>query len=230
MPIQSPPSATPVRPRSVRAVRAVLSPLYRTLLALEVEGKERVPASDPCILVFNHLSNLDPHLIFTLLSRADATGLVAASYRERAVTRFLVEAGGGMWIRRDITDRIAIRTALRLLADGWLVGIAPEGGRSPDGVLRRAKSGAAYLAIRSGAPLLPVGIDGTDGVVAALVRGRRARVRVKFGYPFRPSPGSGLRGQDLRHTVTHEIMTRLAALLPKERRGPYARIAAGGVS
>jgi 1-acyl-sn-glycerol-3-phosphate acyltransferase len=221
------------RPRPNATLRTLLAPAFRTLLDLEVHGVDRVPRCGPCLLVFNHLSNLDPHLILTLLPRRDVTGLVAASYRERAIPRILVEASGGIWIRRDTTDRAALKAALLLLAEGWLVGIAPEGGRSPDGLMRRGKDGAAYLAIRSGAPVLPVGVDGTDRVLPELRRGRRARVRVRFGSPFRPeSPFLAISAcrQKGREAVTQEIMARIALLVPDERRGAYAGTTVGGAS
>jgi 1-acyl-sn-glycerol-3-phosphate acyltransferase len=216
------PAPPPVgyRRTRVRLLRTVLRPLYRLILDLEVVGAERIPRSGPCLLVFNHLSNLDAHLLLTLMPRDDATGLVAADYRRRPLHRWIVEAGGGSWLRRGEGDRDALRRALGLLGEGWLVGLAPEGGRSPDGKLRPAKPGAAFLALRSGAPVLPVGVDGTDRFAGRIRRGRRTPVRIVIGEPFvlEAPPGQGRR--EAIDLGTARIMGRISGLIPPWRIGP----------
>lgn len=201
-------------------LRRVLSPLYRGALRLRVEGEERIPLTGPCILAFNHLSNLDPHLLFTLVRRPDATGLVASEYRAHPLARRLVEAGGGMWLRRGAGDRGTLRQALALLEAGWLVGLAPEGGRSREGALRRARPGVGFLALRSGAPVLPVAVRGTEQAVAGWLRLQRAEVEVRVGDPVRFERGAGafrVRAAE----VSDEVMGRIAALLPPAYRGVY---------
>lgn len=205
-------------------LRPVLAGLYRGLVRLTVEGVERIPPSGPCILAFNHQSNLDPHLIFTLMPRRDAAGLVASEYRSRAFERWIVEACGGIWLQRGAGDRAALRRALTLLEAGWLVGLAPEGGRSTDGVLRRARRGVGFLAIRSGAPVLPVAVEGTREVIGSIRRGQRAPVRVSFGEVFFPSATDGTDARSRSRRVADEVMGHVAALLRTELRGAYAGI------
>jgi 1-acyl-sn-glycerol-3-phosphate acyltransferase len=203
-------------------LRPVLGGLYRGLVHLTVENVERIPPSGPCILAFNHQSNLDPHLIFTLMPRRDVVGLVASEYRNRAFERWIVEACGGIWLRRGVGDRAALRRALTLLEAGWLVGLAPEGGRSRDGVLRRARRGVGFLAVRSGAPLLPVAVEGTRDILRSIRCGRRAPVRVSFGEVFRPSDEDRTDVRTRSRRVADEVMARVAALLRPEMRGAYA--------
>jgi 1-acyl-sn-glycerol-3-phosphate acyltransferase len=203
-------------------LRYVLDPLYRLLTRLHVEGLANVPASGGCLLVFNHLSNLDPHLIMTVLPRRDATGLVAADYRARPFERVLVEAAGGLWLRRGAGDRAALERALELLADGWIVGIAPEGGRSRTGTLRPGQTGAAFLAERAQVPVLPLGLTGTHLVRDELRRLRRAQVSVRIGEPFRLPELATVRRRDRHRLHTETIMRRIAELLPAPYRGAYA--------
>lgn len=225
--ISSPPSGGSEEPARapyplVPLLRPLLADLYRGLVRLTVEGVQRIPPSGPCILAFNHQSNLDPHLIFTLMPRRDAAGLVASEYCGRAFERWIVEACGGIWLRRGAGDLAALRRALTLLEAGWLVGLAPEGGRSTDGILRRARRGVGFLAIRSGAPVLPVAVEGTREVVASIRRGRRAPVRVRFGEVFLPSETDGTDSRTRSRRVADEVMGHVAALLRPELRGAYA--------
>src|ERR1700686_2519265 len=115
-----------------RPLHGVLSALYGLLCQRQVIGLDNLPTRGPCVLVFNHVSNFDPPLLFTLVRRRDATGLVADNYRDRPFYRFIVEGSGGTWLKRGASDRAALETALALLNNGWLVGIAPEGRRSPN--------------------------------------------------------------------------------------------------
>ncbi len=84
----------------VMLLRAILNFLFAVLTRRRVYGLENIPAAGPCLLVFNHLSNFDPPLLFTLIRRTDGVGLVADNYRRHPFYRFVVEMAGGMWIRR----------------------------------------------------------------------------------------------------------------------------------
>lgn len=202
-------------------MRAVLNMLYGLLMRREVFGPENIPAEGPCLLVFNHLSNFDAHLLYCLVDRKDLTGLFAADYRAHPFFRFMVEAPGGLWLRRGEGDRRTLRAALDLLERGWLVGIAPEGRRSSTAALNPARRGAAFLATRADVPILPVGIAGTEKIAAGMKRFRRVTVTVRVGEPFRlPLREFGGSRQHLQ-TCTDLIMCRIAALLPISYRGAY---------
>lgn len=212
------PLPTPMwAPWKVRALRVLARVFFPLLCSLRVSGRENVPSSGACVLVFNHLTNFDAHLIYSVLRRTDVTGLVAAEYRDRPVHRLLVETSGGMWLRRAETDVRAIRTAVRLLEKGWIVGIAPEGRRSPTRSLAQARPGAAFLATRSGAPVLPVGLTGIE----RLGRSARPEVTVHIGEPFHVAVPPGRSRRDGLQAVTETIMAHLASLLPPAYRGVY---------
>jgi 1-acyl-sn-glycerol-3-phosphate acyltransferase len=195
---------------------------YRAIARLEVEGHAHVPRAGGCLLVFNHLSNFDPHLIFSLMPRRDAAGLVAAEYRRRPATRWLLERAGAIWLDRGRPDRQALAAALARLRAGWLVGLAPEGGRSRTGALRHGRHGAAFLAGHAGVPILPVAVTGTERIAAALPRLRRVPVRVRFGAPFRLPACDGVPRRERLEAHTDTIMHQIAALLPSAYRGVYA--------
>jgi 1-acyl-sn-glycerol-3-phosphate acyltransferase len=217
-----------LRIRRIARMRAILDTAYRLLTRREVEGLEYLPSEGGFLLVFNHLTNFDPHLLFTVARRDRATGLTAAEYRSRPLHRFLVESCGGIWLRRGAGDRRALDLALALLAEGWMVGLAPEGRRSPTGALRPGRPGAAFLALRSGAPIVPAAVMGTEAIASALRSGRRARVRVRFGPPFRLAAEQRSISRQALQRHTGRIMSEIAALLDPGYRGAYG--GAGGAA
>lgn len=193
---------------------------YRIVLRLEVVGLENIPASGPVILAINHISFLDPVLVVSLLRRKVLPMAKAEVFRD-VVLGPLVSAFDAFPVRRGEVDRRAIQTALEVLRLGGVLMIAPEGTRSPTGALIRGKEGAVYLAWRTGAPIVPVGIDGTDHFKFNIRRLRRTSVRVVFGQPFLVEIPEERSREALRE-ATDELMIQIAMLLPSERRGIYA--------
>jgi 1-acyl-sn-glycerol-3-phosphate acyltransferase len=208
--------------RRSRLLRAGLRLLLSRLLRLHVEGRQNIPRQGPCLLVFNQMSVVDTPLLSVIVPRADVTGLVARDYRRNAFYRAMVECGGGMWITRRSGDHAAMRAALAALARGWVVGISPEGRRSPHAALVEGRPGPALLARRSRAPIVPVAFVNTEHFAASLRRLRRPRIRVRVGEPFRLPAREGPRTRERLREDTDRIMCRIAALLPGRYRGAYA--------
>jgi 1-acyl-sn-glycerol-3-phosphate acyltransferase len=209
--------------RRFAVTKRILRALFALGVDLTVTGRENIPAQGGVLLIFNHLSNADPLLLLTLMERADATGLVAANYRDKPLHRLVLESGGGMWLRRGEGDRAALEQAIELLRAGWLVGIAPEGGRSRNGAMREAKRGAAFLAHQANVPILPVGVAGTESLPACYRRLRRPRVQVAVGSPFRlPELQPGNHKQQLE-AHTEQMMRAIAELLPAQYHGVYGQ-------
>ena len=202
--------------------RRVASGLLHVMARCDVTGLENVPSTGACLIVFNQLSFFDTALVPTIIPRPDITGPVARSYRRNWFFRFLIEAGGGVWIQRGAGDRAALRTQLEALRRGWMVGISPEGQRSRTGGLIRAKPGVAFLAYRAGVPILPMAFTNTAGIGPALRRLRRATVSVRIGEPFELPPLGRADRKRQRQDAADLIMCRLALLLPPEYRGVYA--------
>lgn len=207
--------------RRARWLKRLARLFYPLIARLRVTGAQNIPARGPVVLVFNHLSNFDVHLLFGLLPRDDVTGLVAADYRRRPLARLMIESGGGVWLDRRRSGRAGIRRALALLDEGWLVGIAPEGGRSRTRSLGRGRPGAAYLALRANAPVVPVALTGTEKLHRGIPLLRRPVVTITFGPPLRLSPPPRASRRQRLESATEEIMTRLASMLPDRYRGVY---------
>ena len=198
--------------------------LFMTLLGgARIEGLEHVPREGPFILVANHCSQADPPLL------GWATGyqvdrvvhfMAKEEMRHWPVIGWLAERSGVFFVRRGEGDRASQRTALAILASGEPIGIFPEGTRSRDGRMREARPGAALLAVRSGAPVVPVGIAGTHRMFPGRSRlPHRTRVTFRIGRPFTlPHQASGRLDRAALAAGTQRITDEIAALLPPAQR------------
>ena len=204
-------------------LQEIIALLIKIISRTSWEGLENVPRSGALIIATNHLSQLDNALLFANPVRRDITALVTTKYQKHAAIRWLVNTAEAIWIDRDITDFSAMRAAGQALAQGRALGIAPEGTRSLDGRLLEGKPGTLLLAIKSGAPIVPVGIWGTESGAVMFKRLRRPVFHVRFGKPFSIPPiARGEHAQALQHW-TDELMCRIAALLPEQYRGFYSQ-------
>ena len=206
---------------SYRIIRALARFLLRIMVRIKVSGEQNLPSAGPLILVINHLHLLDPIVLMTILPfRVEV--LVAEKYRKRFPIGQIVSSAGGIFVRRGEIDRKALRTCLDSLRSGRILGMSPEGTRSKTGVLQRAKPGVAYFVLKTGAPLLPIGLWGLNEMVSSWKRLRRAEVRVVIGEAFRLSvPEKKVRTEDLQ-AMADQIMLRVAELLPSRYWGAYA--------
>ena len=132
----------------------------------------------------------------------------------------------GFPLRRGEADISAMRAALKVLQEGKILGVAPEGTRTGDGRLQRGHPGMVILAQRSGAPLLPVLHTGGEDFKRNLARLRRTDFKIIVGKPFHIKTGNIKMTTEIRQEITDEIMYQLAALLPAKYRGEYADLSA----
>lgn len=216
MPV-SPNEAT--RPsRLYRAIQWVLRVLLFLLTDFKVIGRENLPASGPFVITPNHISMVDLAVAMVAIPYRVAV-FAADKHRERVAGRILQQFDV-IWVRRGTPDRAALRQALQILERGGILGVAPEGTRSATKQLIRGKPGAAFLALRSDAPILPVGLVGTSGVLNAWRRLRRPHLRVVIGEPYRLERDGDQR-RDLQ-ALSDEMMLRIVELLPPDYHGVYA--------
>jgi 1-acyl-sn-glycerol-3-phosphate acyltransferase len=200
---------------------SLTSPLIRT------RGREHVPAHGPVILASNHLSFIDS-VVIRLAAPRRVTFLTKAEYflgrglRGRVVRWFFTAVGSVPVPRgQHRAATAALDTALSVLADGNMFGIYPEGTRSLDGRLYRGRTGVAWLALTSGAPVVPVALAGTERLQPVGKRlPRPHRVTVTFGPPlrFRGDPASAR----ARRSVTNEVMHAIAGLSGQEQADRFA--------
>ncbi|MBM4437339.1 MAG: 1-acyl-sn-glycerol-3-phosphate acyltransferase [Actinobacteria bacterium] len=196
--------------------------LFPSLFRLAFHQLAYVPREGPCIMVSNHLSNFDPLITGSWLPRR-CTFVGKTELFSTPGIGWFCRMAGAVPVRRDGMDLAAVRTLLRVLARGGMIALYPEGTRSRAHALRRPVGGAAYLAVKANAPLLPVGILGTEQFGwNAWFRQGRFPVTVRFGPPFRiPAGADRSEGPDL-DAIGDDIMRHIAALLPASYRGAYA--------
>jgi 1-acyl-sn-glycerol-3-phosphate acyltransferase len=205
-----------------RFLRWFFNLLGRILVRFDIEGIENLPDQKPYIMVTNHLSIYDVVLVFAWLGNEDTSGWAAEKWENHPIAGTLLRMGGGVFIQRGEVDRGALKAAVQWLRAGKVWGMAPEGTRSPDGTMKRGKTGVAYLADSSGAPIVPMGLVGAEKITTSLKRLRRQHVSLKIGKPFKLPPlNQDNRAASLRAN-TDEVMCRIAALLPESYRGMYA--------
>jgi 1-acyl-sn-glycerol-3-phosphate acyltransferase len=205
-----------------RTIHTIVRLILKLFFRLTVTGMEKLPSSGGYLLAVNHLSYLDPPLIFALLDREDVTALVTDKYQKNPFFRWIIETVNGIWISREEVDLGALRQARDFLRAGGVLGIAPEGTRSHTGELSRAKTGTAYLANKAGVPVIPVAITGTDGAISRALLLQQPRLQVQIGAPVDLLPVQRESRDSTLQRNTDEIMCRIAAMLPESYRGVYA--------
>jgi 1-acyl-sn-glycerol-3-phosphate acyltransferase len=206
-----------------RVLRETSRGLFAVLTRLEVKGAKNLPEGGPLLVAANHFSYTDPAVVVRVTPWP--LEVLGGFHQPNAPFwgGWILKLWGHLPVHRGTGARGALRSAEAVLAQGGIVGIAPEGG-SWAAALRPARPGAAYLAVRSGARILPVGIEGSPDIFPGIRKGRRARVTVQIGRPLGPFRAEG-RGQERRRQldeIGHEIMQAIAELLPPERRGYYS--------
>ena len=207
-----------------------MGPLLSLLGRPKVEGLDRVPNSGAAILASNHLAVADSFYL-PLVVRRRITFLAKAEYftgtgLKGRFTRWFYTAAGQVPIDRADADAAqnALDTAERLLKEGRLLGMYPEGTRSPDGRLYKGKTGLARLALQTGVPVIPVAMIGTNVVnPPGSKMWRFGRVEVKFGKPLDFSRFEGLAGNRfIERAVIDEVMYELMRLSGQEYVDLYA--------
>lgn len=204
-----------------RALKGLGRCLIRALVRVEAVGLERIPPSGPLLLINNHINFLDPVLSYLFAPR-HLVGFSKFENFTHPLLGPLVRFGDAIPVRRGTADVAAIRAALDALARGEALLIDPEGTRSHHGRLQPARTGVVMLALRTGAPILPVAIWGQEQFWANLPRLRRTAVWMRVGYLFYLQADGDRVSREEREAMTREVMWQLAALLPAPYRGAYA--------
>lgn len=192
-----------------------------------LEGLENIPESGPVLLVCNHCSNADGMLLMAFVVPAMGRPMGWLG-KEEALRWPLFGWGmrqnGVFGVRRGAGDLEAFKMAKAVLDEGRVLAIFPEGTRSPGGALQEVKEGATVLAVRSGAPILPVGIVGSQRFwpKGKLLPRPGRRMTVRVGRTFTLSMPKGGDRHELLRLATAELMRHVAELLPPEQRGVYA--------
>ena len=188
---------------------------------LEVRGAEYVPHYGPLIVISNHLSYNDPPALFAsiprILNYLGKIELFSNPYKS-----FFMRLAKVHPLDRSGTGLGALKTALEILSKDGAIVIFPEGGISPSYSMQKAKQGAAFLAIKSQAPILPIGISGTEKFPPWRMVLPLQRFKVNIGTPFTPPILEGRIDKNAIESVSELMMDRIAVLLPANYRGTYS--------
>ena len=207
----------------IRVLRFLIRILLKLIARFEIRGKENVPLTGGMILASNHIGILDILMVYFGIDRTDLFIPVAEKFEKIGWIRWLAKYLNFLFVDRFNPDLKAIRKMIALMEDGKCLVIAPEGTRSLTGSLNEGKPGVAYLAARSGFPVIPIAITGTaDRVVLENVkRLRKSYITLTAGRPFVIPPLPNKDRDIVLQKYTDEIMCQMAALLPEKYRGYY---------
>ena len=202
-------------------VNWVLRAFFGIVCRLDTAEVNKVPMQGPLILVSNHVNFLEAPIIRAKLHPRDIIALTKTESYDNPLFSFLFNTWGGIPIQRGTVDRTALHACIDALAESKQLAITPEGTRSGDGRLLPGKSGIVPLAVRSGAPLLPMACWGAEHFWVNLKHFRRTPFHVCVGRPFMvETSGKGM-SKEVRQRIVDEIMFKLAELLPERYHGAY---------
>ncbi len=213
----------------------IITPIIKMILSLicRIDAGEmrRIPRKGPLIVVMNHVNFLEVPLVYAFLYPRHTVGLVKRETWNNPLLGAIADSWEAIAIDRAGSDMSAMRRALDVLAHGGLLLVAPEGTRSGHGRLQPGHGGVVQLALKSGAPIIPVAHSGGENFWRNFRSLRRTRFTVKVGPVFRlvpPGPDGGNASvvvhsvpKRVRAEMTDAIMNRMSLLLPERQRGAY---------
>ena len=195
--------------------------LGSTISKTNIKGKWHVPRNGPFVVASNHFSNYDPTFFTYAIQKP--INFIAASDQE--VDWWLIWAPflyGWIPVDRKNLAPSTIKQAISVLKSGEILGIFPDGGVNAT-ILGTPKNGTVYLSTIGKAPIVPIAIYGAETALEDLLRGFKPRVQINIGKPFGPFEVKGTKDQKNKKLkeIGKDMMVRIAALLPKNKQGPY---------
>lgn len=207
-------------------VNTTIKNITRVLCHVDDTQLNRVPNHGPLILVANHINFLEVPIMFTHLQPRPVTGFAKVETWNNPAMGALFDLWGAIPLKRGVADTVAFKRGLEVLEEGKILAVAPEGTRSGNGMLQKGHPGVVMLALRSGAPLLPVIYYGSERFRRNFTRLRRTDFHIIVGQQFSLNVQDAVLSKGLRQQITDEIMYQLAALLPISYRGYYSNLSA----
>jgi 1-acyl-sn-glycerol-3-phosphate acyltransferase len=218
-----------IYPMKYKTLRTLIRFTMDLIADVEIVGMDKFPGGidkfpeGNAMLAANHLGRLDTAVLLYALDREDIILAIAEKYKHHPLYGAMGRAVDAVWLNRFEADFSALREILVRMKKGGLMVIAPEGTRSKTETLQEGKMGVAFLASKSGFPVIPVSLIGTGDstVLANLKRFRRSKIRAVAGDPYTVEIPKGKGREQALREATDEIMCRIAANLPEEYRGFY---------
>jgi len=205
-------------------VNSIVKFLVNILLKIDDSELTKVPQEGPLISVANHVNFLDVPVIITHLSPRPTTGLVKKENWEHPFFKFLFTVWDGIPIDRDIMDFAAFKKAKQALDEKKILAVAPEGTRTENGKLIRAKSGIALLASQVDVPILPIAYWGQENFSKNFKRLKRTKMTIRVGKQFKINFEGKRKSKAFLQDVADAIMLEIAKLLPEKYHGVYSDI------
>jgi 1-acyl-sn-glycerol-3-phosphate acyltransferase len=218
----------PLRFKIIRPVaKSVFRGLFRVLARVKISGQENIPYGKPYVAAMNHVSIFDPPFVAAFWpEQLEIIGAIDV-FSKPGQGR-LLKLYGVIPVHRGDYDRPLLAKIIAILKSDIPLLIAPEGGRSHDTAMRRAKPGIAYIVEKTNAPVLPVGLIGTtEDFWQRATRGQKPSLEMRIGKPITlpPITAKGIEKHAARQKNADLVMSYLAGLLPEEYRGVYAESA-----
>jgi 1-acyl-sn-glycerol-3-phosphate acyltransferase len=206
-----------------KTLRSIVRFLMKIITDIEINGLEKLPEGN-VIVAANHLGRLDTAALLCILDREDIIMPVAEKYKNHPLYGAIGRSANAIWLNRFDADYSAFRQILDRMKQGGLLVIAPEGTRSKTEALQEGKMGVAFLASKSGYPVLPVAVTGTEDrlIVENIKHFRRSKIIATAADLFYIDIPKGKGREEAMRQATDEIMCQIGALLPEKYRGVYA--------
>jgi len=189
---------------------------------IDAPDLDKVPEHGPLIAYSNHSGQIEVPVLYSHLQPRPVTGIAKVETWDSWFLHWIFDLWGAIPIQRGEADIQAMRKSLDALEKGYILAIAPEGTRNKTGILNRAHPGVVTLALRSGAPLLPIVHWGGENFSNNIKRLKRTDFHIRVGEPFTLNTAGERVSREVRQKIADEMMYRLAALLPEYYRGAYA--------
>ena len=207
----------------LRVLRFLIRILLKLIARFEIRGKENIPLTGGIVIASNHIGILDIIMVYFVIDRIDLFIPVAEKWEKIGWIKWLGKQLNFLFVDRYNPDLKALRKMIALMQEGNCLVIAPEGTRSRTGALNEGKPGVAYLAARSGFPVIPVAITGTadESILENVKHFRKTNITLTGGKQFNIPPLPNKERDAALQKWTDEIMCQIAALLPERYRGVY---------
>ncbi|MCB0117670.1 MAG: 1-acyl-sn-glycerol-3-phosphate acyltransferase [Anaerolineales bacterium] len=179
-----------------------------------------VPQKGPLIIITNHTGQIEVPVLATILQPRKITGWGKAEAFDNAFLHWVFGAWEIIPVHRGEADLTALKSALRKLEEEYIFGVAPEGTRNKTGILRRGLPGAAILALKSGATVLPIAHWGGENFLKNLKSLKKTDFHIRLGEPFTVK-AEGKVTSEMRQQIVDDMMYKIAELMPEHYRGVY---------
>jgi 1-acyl-sn-glycerol-3-phosphate acyltransferase len=196
----------------------------RITCRIDAPNLQTVPMQGPLIVISNHTGQIEVPLIYAHLQPRKLTGWAKIESWNNKFLNWVFGVWGMIPVRRGEADMHALKSALHALEKGLIFGIAPEGTRNYNGILRRALPGVVILALHSGAPIVPIAHWGGENFMKNLKRFKRTDFHIRVGEPFKLKVEGLKITAEIRQQIVDEMMAQIALLMPEEYRGEYTEM------